>query len=97
MALPQLLGPDPREGLVGRLGGGVDGLARHPQPRGGRGDEDDATSGGKVRQGGLGEEDCALNVGVEVAGVEGLGYVFEVGVDAEGGAGKRLAYVYTHI
>ena len=82
MRLAQLLGPHAHERLVGSLGRRVDGLACNAQTGAGRGDEDDASPLGQVGLGGLGQEDGALDVGVEVPRVELLGGVDEVGLVA---------------
>ena len=90
VGLPQLLGPHAHQRLVGGLGGGVDGLARDAEAGAGGRDEDDAAALGEVGLDGLCEEDGALDVRLEVAVVEVLGRVDEVGLEALGGAGTVL-------
>lgn len=88
--LPQLLGPDARQRLLGGLGGGVHGLPGDAEAGGGRRDEDDPAAPRDVRHDGLGQEYGPLDVGVKVRLVELLRDLVEVGVVAERGAARRV-------
>lgn len=85
MRLAQLLRPDPDQRLVSGLGGGVHGLSCNAEPRASRRDKHDPTALGNMGLDGLGEEDRAADIAVEVGCVELRGGIDEVGFEALGG------------
>lgn len=77
----QLLCPHSHQRLVRRLRSSIDRLTRDTQASTSRGDEDNATSAGQMRDDSLSEENRATNIAVEVCGVElGCG-VYQVGLE----------------